>query len=130
VNYEECPKCGKHLSPEDQEAGAACVREDCPKWVGWSLDRSTSYVDPFDIKLDSVDEPPSNRQVNGDHYKSMAIQPSEFIYRNSLDWYEGNAVKYICRHRRKGGRVDLEKAIHYLELAIEAEYAKSAEQES
>jgi hypothetical protein len=64
-----------------------------------------------------------NRQVAGDHYQSMSIQPSEFIVKNNLDWYTGNAVKYICRHKAKGGKVDLEKAIHYLQLAIEEYYA-------
>ena len=63
-----------------------------------------------------------DQQVNGTHYKEMAIQPSEFIVRNKLGWYEGNAVKYICRHKAKGGKVDLEKAIHYLQLAIEEYY--------
>ena len=61
-------------------------------------------------------------QINGTHYKEMAIQPSEFIVKNNLNWYEGNAVKYICRHKAKGGKVDLEKAIHYLQLAIEEYY--------
>jgi len=61
-------------------------------------------------------------QVAGDHYKSCKIQPSEFIYANKLDWYEGNAVKYICRHRFKGGKVDVEKAIHYLQMLLEVEY--------
>lgn len=52
----------------------------------------------------------------------MSIQPSEFIYKNKLNWFEGNAVKYICRHRLKGGEVDIDKAIHYLELLKEEEY--------
>ncbi len=52
----------------------------------------------------------------------MPIQPSEFIYKNNLNWFEGNAVKYICRHRLKGGAVDIDKAIHYLELLKEEEY--------
>lgn len=62
------------------------------------------------------------KQIGGDHYKSMAIQPTEFIYRNKLGWHEGNAIKYICRHKSKAGRADLEKAIHYLELLLEIEY--------
>ena len=62
---------------------------------------------------------PKDKQIGGEHYKNMKIQPSEFIVANELGWYEGNAVKYICRHRQKGGKQDLEKAIHYLELALE-----------
>jgi len=64
----------------------------------------------------------SDYQIGGDHYKDMAIQPTDFIYRNKLGWHEGNSVKYICRHKFKHGRKDIEKAIHYLELLLEAEY--------
>lgn len=63
-----------------------------------------------------------DKQIGGDHYKTMSIQPSDYIYKNSLNWYEGNAVKYITRHRMKGGADDIKKAIHYLELLLEAEY--------
>jgi hypothetical protein len=65
---------------------------------------------------------PSKRQVGGNHYKDMPIQPSTFIFKNKLNWFEGNAIKYICRHRLKGGKADLLKAIHYLELELEEEY--------
>lgn len=64
----------------------------------------------------------TDKQVGGLHYKDMPIQPSEFIVKNGLGWYEGNAVKYICRHKQKGGKQDLEKALHYLQLAIEHYY--------
>ena len=52
----------------------------------------------------------------------MPIQPGTFIYKNNLNWFEGNAVKYICRHRLKNGEQDIDKAIHYLELLKEEEY--------
>lgn len=58
-------------------------------------------------------------QVGGDHYKSKAIQPWDFIISNGLGFLEGNAVKYITRHNQKGGRKDIEKAIHYLEKLLE-----------
>jgi hypothetical protein len=61
----------------------------------------------------------SERQVAGTHYKDMPIQPGQFVRANNLGWYEGNAVKYICRHKAKNGRQDIEKAIHYLELVLE-----------
>jgi hypothetical protein len=63
-----------------------------------------------------------DKQISGDHYKSCGIQPIEYIHANGLDYFEGNAVKYITRHRKKNGKADLEKAIHYLELLIEMEY--------
>jgi hypothetical protein len=65
----------------------------------------------------------SERQVGGGHYKGMRIQPTEFIVKNDLGWCAGNAIKYICRHRLKHGEADIDKAIHYLELLKEIEYA-------
>ena len=64
----------------------------------------------------------SDTQVGGSHYRTLSIQPSEFIHRNGLGWLEGNAIKYICRHNLKGGEQDLDKAIHYLNLLNEWEY--------
>jgi hypothetical protein len=63
-----------------------------------------------------------NKQVDGDHYKNMKIQPAEFINENKLLFAEGNAIKYICRHKQKGKRKDIEKAIHYLEMILERDY--------
>jgi len=63
-----------------------------------------------------------DKQVDGDHYKNMKIQPAEFINENKLLFAEGNAIKYICRHKQKGKRKDIEKAIHYLEMILERDY--------
>jgi len=63
------------------------------------------------------------KQVGGNHYKDCKIQPIEYIVGNDLTFCEGNAIKYITRHRRKGeGAKDIEKAIHYLEMILETEY--------
>lgn len=61
-------------------------------------------------------------QVGGSHYKQFAIQPIEFIHANKLPFIEGNCIKYLCRHRDKNGREDLEKVKHYIDLLIEMEY--------
>ena len=61
-------------------------------------------------------------QVGGDHYKDMTGQPSEFIDKNKMRFAEGNAIKYICRHQKKGGKQDLEKAKHYIDMIIERDY--------
>ena len=63
-----------------------------------------------------------NKQVGGNHYKEMKIQPLEFITANKIPFIEGNVIKYICRHRFKNGVEDINKAIHYLELLKELEY--------
>ena len=64
------------------------------------------------------------KQIGGDHYRSMKIQASEFINKNNLPFAEGNAIKYLCRHKSKGQREDLLKAIHYIEMAIDRDYGE------
>jgi hypothetical protein len=51
------------------------------------------------------------------------VQPIEYIEANELGFCLGNVVKYITRHKQKGGLEDIEKAIHYLELYKELHYA-------
>ena len=62
------------------------------------------------------------KQVGGKHYQTMKIQPSKFINENKLLFAEGNAIKYICRHKLKGKKEDILKAIHYLEMVLERDY--------
>ena len=62
------------------------------------------------------------KQVGGSHYKKYKIQPSRFINDNKILFAEGNAIKYICRHQDKGGKQDLLKAIHYIQMIIERDY--------
>ena len=64
-------------------------------------------------------------QAGGDHYKSLAIQPVEYIQANGLDYLQGNVVKYITRHKTKNGAEDIKKAIHYCQLILELEYAET-----
>lgn len=61
------------------------------------------------------------KQVSGDHYKSLKIQPIEFIHANGIPFAEGSVIKYVTRWRDKGGLADLEKAMHFLEILIELE---------
>jgi len=64
---------------------------------------------------------PLNVQVGGGHYKDMKIQPVEFIHANGIGYFEGNVIKYVSRWRTKGGKADLEKAKHYIELLLQLE---------
>ncbi len=66
----------------------------------------------------------SKRQVGGNHYKNLKIQPIEYILANNLDYCEANVVKYITRHASKGGLEDLDKVIHYVELLKEQKYGE------
>jgi len=61
-------------------------------------------------------------QIGGNHYKDFVIQPAEFCQLNHLRYCESNVIKYVCRHRKKDGVEDINKAIHYLELLKEIEY--------
>jgi len=65
---------------------------------------------------------PLKTQEGGTHYKGMSIQPAEFIHANNIPYLEANVIKYVCRHREKGGIDDLRKAQHYIELLIHFEY--------
>ena len=62
------------------------------------------------------------KQIGGAHYKKYVVQPSQFINKNKILFAEGNAIKYICRHKLKNKKEDLLKAIHYIEMIIERDY--------
>ena len=63
-----------------------------------------------------------DKQIGGKHYQNFSIQPSKFVIENELLFPEGNVIKYICRHRFKNGKEDLEKAVHFIEMIIERDY--------
>jgi len=63
-----------------------------------------------------------DEQVGGIHYKDLAIQPIEYIFRNNLSFPQANVVKYITRYKDKNGAEDVKKAIHYYQLILELEY--------
>lgn len=70
---------------------------------------------------------PLTEQIGGNHYKSMVIQPVEFIHANNLGFLEGCVVKRICRWRNKNGIEDLEKIKHEVDLLISLEKKKDNE---
>lgn len=80
-------------------------------------------VEPAPVKVDEPTQPPNVNDIQhgGTHYKTMAIQPWDYIVSNNLGYLEGNAVKYLSRWRQKNGIEDLKKAIHYIEKLIEIE---------
>ena len=62
------------------------------------------------------------KQIGGKHYIKYKIQPSQFVTENKLLYPEGCVIKYVVRHQDKGGKEDLKKAIHYIEMIIERDY--------
>lgn len=66
-----------------------------------------------------------NEQKGGDHYKKLGefqpvavlqkwLTPEEF-----KGYAKGTAIAYLAREQDKGGRLDIEKAAHFLELYLE-----------
>lgn len=62
------------------------------------------------------------KQIGGSHYKGLKIQPIEFCYYNDIPAIESAVIKYVVRHKMKNGKVDIEKAIHLLNILLELEY--------
>jgi hypothetical protein len=63
-------------------------------------------------------------QVGGAHYTSKSIQPWEAMEAWMTEdqfkgFLKGNVIKYLARCDDKGGKIDLEKARHYLDKLIE-----------
>ena len=65
-----------------------------------------------------------DRQVGGDYYKNLVIQPVQYIQANKLGFCEGSIIKYATRWREKGGITDLEKIKHFCDILIEGEKAE------
>jgi hypothetical protein len=72
--------------------------------------------------VDIVSGSALDKQISGTHYKGCKIQPIEYIHANNLDYFQGNVVKYVTRHKDKNAAADIKKAIHYLELILELQY--------
>lgn len=66
----------------------------------------------------------NTRQIGGQHYKKMDIQPWDVIdygpKQQAIGFYRYNALKYIMRAGEKGDfKEDIAKAQHYLEKLLE-----------
>ena len=72
---------------------------------------------------------PYDRQVDGDHYQKLAIQPMQYSMLNNLDACQHTVIKYVTRFRDKGGIKDLEKAKHCIDMLIEYELVQAEKTE-
>ena len=72
---------------------------------------------------------PYQKQIGGKHYLKYKIQPSEFVVENKLLYPEGSVIKYILRHQDKGGKQDLLKAKHFIDMIIERDYSEEKEKQ-
>lgn len=56
-------------------------------------------------------------KINPPYYRK-SIEVSDFIDEYDLNYFEGNVIKYVVRHKLKNGLEDLQKAKWYLERLI------------
>ena len=69
---------------------------------------------------------PLDKQVAGNHY-SAKIQHVEFVTANDIPYMEAQVMRYICRHDKKNGMEDIEKAMHYCQLIAKLRYGVDVE---
>ena len=63
------------------------------------------------------------------YYRRGSIQPWDLIRDQELNFFLGNAIKYICRADHKYDDIeDLSKAIHYLSNEIEFRTGKRVQE--
>lgn len=72
--------------------------------------------------LESIDWEPAkvagDMVVKPNHYTRFPLEPTQYAMEYSLNWCEGNALKYLCRFPFKNGVEDLKKAMRYVEMLL------------
>lgn len=67
--------------------------------------------------------PPTQQQIDGDHYRKLSIDPVEYSLANDLNCLQFSIVKHASRYPHKGEAImDLKKVIHYAQIALERQY--------
>lgn len=74
-----------------------------------------SYCESNTSRTDKPTESPLSKEIGGTHYKS-AYQPIELMERVKMFACCSYIFKYVFRHKDKGKKQDLEKALHCCEL--------------
>ena len=74
-----------------------------------------SYCESNTSRTDNPTENPLSKEIGGTHYKS-AYQPIELMERVKMYACCSYIFKYMFRHKDKGKKQDLEKALHCCEL--------------
>ena len=54
-----------------------------------------------------------NDKINPTYYQK-GIETTDYIVSHSMNYLEGNIIKYVTRYKYKGGLEDIEKAEWYL----------------
>jgi len=78
----------------------------------------TGNGNPAEAAARQVGKSAHDTQVGGAHYKDKKCEVWTIIDEYGLDYYRGNALKYILRNKMDTYE-DIEKAQHYLEKWLE-----------
>jgi len=118
-------KPGDVLNVTDTEdTGSVWVILEDLRHDGWTdrPGRATLYVSRYDSVPTTKQLPPMPQpdMVNHPpHYTTGRIEVADYIADQGLDFFAGNVVKYVSRHKHKGHPLeDLRKARWYLDYAI------------
>jgi len=109
----KCELLGRHPIHQGYVKGETIIWRPDQEYREW-----INTEKPKSMKKDKA----TDKQVGGDHYKNGKMQVFDVWDAFGLDPYEANAVKYLLRHRKKNGKEDLEKAIHYIQVIMEKNY--------
>ena len=74
-----------------------------------------SYCESNTSRTDKPTENPLSKEIGGTHYKSE-YQPIELMEKVRMYACCSYILKYVFRHKNKGKKQDLEKALHCCEL--------------
>jgi hypothetical protein len=72
---------------------------------------------------------PEDIQHGGNHYKDQPkhLQPIYLATALKLNPMEYSVLKYLLRHRKKGGLLDLQKMMHFGQMLLQEEYGVETE---
>jgi len=68
-------------------------------------------------------------KINPDYY-TKGIETTDYIISHSMNYLEGNLVKYVTRYKFKNGLEDLLKAKWYLDRLIEITISEGEKDET
>lgn len=74
-----------------------------------------SYCESNTSRTDKYNESPLSKEIGGTHYKS-SYQPIQLMEKVKMFACCSYIFKYVYRHKNKGKKQDLEKALHCCEL--------------
>lgn len=114
-----CIVCGKVINDKEgilnpYAFGIFCSSECCSEYVYNSYKHDRIDKNISTVHVDNINHPK--------HYCQGSMEAIDAIEGLGLSYHEGNVLKYLCRHRLKGGKESLLKAIWYINRIIETEY--------